>query len=41
MAYDIIIGRTASDKKKFGDRATIFLGRSYVKMGATKYSLNK
>ena len=35
MAYDIIVGRTASDKKKFGDRGTIFLGRHYVKMGQT------
>ena len=35
MAYDIIVGRTVSDKKKFGDRGTIFLGRHYVKMGQT------
>ncbi len=41
MAYDIILGRTESDKKKFGDRATIFLGRSYVKMGATTSLSNR
>ncbi|MFH0752095.1 MAG: ATP-binding protein [archaeon] len=35
MAYDIIIGRNDADKKKFGDKGTIFLGRSYVKMGRT------
>ena len=35
MAYDIVVGRTSSDKKKFGDRGTIFLGRHYVKMGQT------
>ncbi len=41
MAYDIIVGRTKSDKKKFGDRGTIFLGRSYVKMGATTSLSNR
>jgi uncharacterized protein len=35
MAYDIIIGRTENDKKKFGDKGAIFLGRHYVKMGQT------
>jgi|TARA_Y100000034_G_scaffold126499_1_gene177822 hypothetical protein len=35
MPYDIIVGRTVSDKKKFGDKGTIFLGRHYVKMGQT------
>ncbi len=33
MPYDIIIGRDASDKKKFGDRGLVFLGKGYVKMG--------
>ncbi len=33
MPYDIIIGRNASDKKKFGDRGLIFIGKGYVKMG--------
>ena len=33
MAYDIIIGRDDSDKKAFGDRGLVFLGKGYVKMG--------
>jgi uncharacterized protein len=33
MAYDIIIGRDASDKEKFGDRGLIKIGKGYVKMG--------
>jgi hypothetical protein len=33
MPYDIIIGRNSSDKKKFGNRGLIFLGKGYVKMG--------
>ncbi len=33
MPYDIIIGRDKSDKKKFGDKGIIYLGRGYVQMG--------
>ncbi len=33
MAYDIIIGRDISDKKKFGDKGLIYIGKGYVKMG--------
>ena len=33
MVYNIIIGRDEADRKKFGERGTVFLGRSYVKMG--------
>ncbi|MBX4212299.1 DUF87 domain-containing protein [Candidatus Pacearchaeota archaeon] len=33
MGYDIILGRDASDKEKFGDRGLIYLGKGYVKMG--------
>lgn len=33
MPYDIIIGRDQSDKKKFGDRGLITLGKGYVTMG--------
>jgi len=33
MPYDIIIGRDAFDKKKFGKRGLIFIGKSYVTMG--------
>jgi len=35
MVYEIVIGRSESDKKKFGLKGTIFLGRHYVKMGQT------
>lgn len=35
MPHNIIIGRTAKDKKKFGEKGTIFLGRHYVKMEQT------
>lgn len=31
--HKIVVGRDASDKKKFGDKGLIFLGKSYVKMG--------
>ncbi len=33
MPYDIMIGRDASDKQKFGERGLIFIGKGYVKMG--------
>ncbi len=33
MEHKIILGRTESDKKKMGDKAAVFLGRHYVKMG--------
>ncbi len=33
MPYDIIIGRDEEDRKKFGERGAVFIGRSYVKMG--------
>jgi uncharacterized protein len=35
MPFDIIIGRSEKDKKKFGTQGTIFLGKQYVKMGQT------
>jgi len=31
--YDIVLGRDESDKKLFGDKGLIYLGRGYVKMG--------
>ena len=33
MAYDITLGRDESDKKKFGDKGLIFIGKGYVRMG--------
>ena len=29
------MGRTASDREKFGDRGTIFVGKQFIKMGQT------
>ncbi|MBS3112149.1 ATP-binding protein [Candidatus Woesearchaeota archaeon] len=39
--YEIVIGRTESDKKKLGLQGTIFLGKHYVKMGTTTSLSNK
>ncbi len=33
MPYDIVVGRDVSDKKAFGDRGLVFLGKGYVTMG--------
>lgn len=33
MTYDIIIGRDDSDKKRFGNKGLVLLGKGYVKMG--------
>ncbi len=33
MPYDIILGRDKSDKVRFGNKGTIYLGRGYVQMG--------
>ena len=41
MAYDVIIGRNAADKKAFGERGLIFLGKGYVKMGQYTSLSNK
>ncbi|MBT3985451.1 ATP-binding protein [archaeon] len=35
MPFDVVIGRNESDKKKFGSKGTILLGKTYVKMGQT------
>mgnify|MGYP001594730605 FL=1 len=39
--YDIIIGRNESDKKSFGNRGLIYLGKGYVKMGQYTSLSNK
>ena len=41
MPYDIQIGRNVSDKKLFGEKGQIFLGKSYVKMGQYTSLSNK
>ncbi len=33
MPYDILVGRDPEDKKKFGDRGRILIGKGFVKMG--------
>jgi DNA helicase HerA-like ATPase len=41
MPYDIIVGRDASDKKSFGNKGLIFIGKGYVKMGQYTSLSNK
>jgi uncharacterized protein len=41
MPYDIIIGRNESDKKAYGKRGVIFIGKGYVKMGQYTSLSNK
>jgi uncharacterized protein len=33
MPFDVIVGRSESDKKLFGSKGLIFIGKSFVKMG--------
>ncbi|MDO8741258.1 MAG: DUF87 domain-containing protein [Candidatus Woesearchaeota archaeon] len=33
MPYDVVLGRSEEDKKHFGLKGTVFLGKQYVKMG--------
>lgn len=39
--YDILIGRSESEKEKYGTQGAIFLGKHYVKMGQTTSLSNK
>ena len=41
MGYNITIGRNESDKKNFGDRGLITLGKGYVRMGQYTSLSNK
>ena len=41
MAYDIILGRDESDKKKFGEKGLIYIGKGYVRMGQYTSLSNK
>ena len=41
MGYDIIIGRNSSDKKAFGKKGLVLLGKGYVKMGQYTSLSNK
>ncbi len=33
MPYDVIIGRNEADKKNFGERGLVYIGKGYVRMG--------
>ncbi|MDP4012638.1 MAG: ATP-binding protein [Candidatus Nanoarchaeia archaeon] len=33
MAYDIVIGRTKEEVEKYGTKGTVFVGKTYVKVG--------
>ena len=39
--YDIVVGRSESDKEKHGIAGTVFIGKHYVKMGQTVSLSNK
>jgi len=41
MPYNVIIGRNESDKKNFGDKGLIYIGKGYVKMGPYTSLSNK
>ena len=41
MAFKVTIGRNSTDKKAFGERGLIFLGKGYVKMGQYTSLSNK
>jgi len=41
MAYNMVVGRDAADKKSFGDRGLVYIGKGYVKMGQYTSLSNK
>jgi len=41
MSYDIIIGRGESDKKAFGNRGLVYIGKGFVRMGQYTSLSNK
>jgi len=41
MVYDIILGRSADDRKKYGTRGAILLAKQFIKMGQTTSLSNK
>jgi len=38
---DIIVGRSAADREKYGDKGVVYLGKHYIKMGRTNSLSNK
>ena len=41
MPYDIIVGRNEADKKAFGNKGLIYIGKGFVKMGQYTSLSNK
>ncbi len=41
MPYDIVVGRNESDKKAFGNKGLVYIGKGYVKMGQYTSLSNK
>jgi uncharacterized protein len=41
MDYDVVIGRSESEKKDFGKRGLVFIGKQFVKMGQDVSMSNK
>ena len=41
MAYDITVGRDASDKKAFSERGLVYIGKGFVHMGQYTSLSNK
>ena len=41
MVYDIILGRSAGDREKYGTKGSILLAKQYVKMGQTTSLSNR
>ena len=39
MAYEIVAGRSPKEKERLGLAGTIFLGKHYVEMGKTGFSV--
>ena len=39
--FDIVIGRSAKDKERYGIKGTVLIGKHYVKMGRTSSLANK
>jgi len=40
MSRDIVVGRNESDRKEFGKKGTVYIGKQYVKMGQTTSMAN-
>ena len=41
MPFDIVVGRDEVDKKRFGEKGLVYIGKQFVKMGETSSLSNK